>query len=488
MTALDLPIAEKPTEDYLPYDIKDWQGGYRSQTEEYRYEIDEIDGTIPPELRGTLYRNGPALFERGGASVRHPFDGDGAIAALKIAGGKAFFQNRFVRTQGYQEEERAGKFVYRGVFGTQKPGGFWTNAFDVRLKNIANTHVIYWGKKLLALWEAAEPYRLDPQNLETIGIDYLQGVLQPGDGFAAHPRFDPAGKMVNFALQPGLSTKLRIFEFDREFNLVSERFQKLSGFAFIHDFAITENYYIFFQNPVSFNPLPFLFGQMGAGECVKFNPEKPTKIIIVPRHTKDESQTIVVETTAGFVFHHANAYETDGRVVIDSICYAELSSIDPELDFRKPDFNQLSPGELWRFDIDSNNRTVSKELVLSQCCEFPTVHPNYQGKNHRYAYMGVGATTTGNSPLQGICKLDLITREKLIWQDSPTTFIGEPHFIPHPQGDREDDGWIVTLLYDASIDRSRYAILNANDLTPVAILHLKHHIPYGLHGMWTQED
>jgi all-trans-8'-apo-beta-carotenal 15,15'-oxygenase len=46
------------------------------------------------------------------------------------------------------------------------------------------------------------------------------------------------------------------------------------GFAFIHDFAITPHYAIFLQNNVSFNPLPYLFGLRGAGECVQFHPEK----------------------------------------------------------------------------------------------------------------------------------------------------------------------------------------------------------------------
>jgi len=42
------------------------------------------------------------------------------------------------------------------VFGSQKPGGPVANAFDLRLKNIANTHVVRLGDQLLALWEAAE--------------------------------------------------------------------------------------------------------------------------------------------------------------------------------------------------------------------------------------------------------------------------------------------------------------------------------------------
>lgn len=49
------------------YDIKEWQKAFLSQPEEFDYIIDErsIDGEIPTDLCGSLFRNRPALFERG---------------------------------------------------------------------------------------------------------------------------------------------------------------------------------------------------------------------------------------------------------------------------------------------------------------------------------------------------------------------------------------------------------------------------------------
>ena len=40
------------------FDMDDWRSGYRSQPNEYDYEIDTIEGTIPVDLEGTLFRNG----------------------------------------------------------------------------------------------------------------------------------------------------------------------------------------------------------------------------------------------------------------------------------------------------------------------------------------------------------------------------------------------------------------------------------------------
>jgi hypothetical protein len=38
---------------------------FTSQPNEFDYFINEIDGDIPMDLEGTLFRNRPALFERG---------------------------------------------------------------------------------------------------------------------------------------------------------------------------------------------------------------------------------------------------------------------------------------------------------------------------------------------------------------------------------------------------------------------------------------
>jgi all-trans-8'-apo-beta-carotenal 15,15'-oxygenase len=480
----------------LPYDLNQWRRGYRSQTQEYDYQITDIDGEIPTDLTGTLFRNGPGLLEIDGVSVRHPFDGDGMICRITIQNGTAHFRNRFIETDAYLAEKAANKFLYRGVFGTQKAGGWLSNAFDLNLKNIANTQVVYWGGKLLALWEAAEPHRLDPKTLDTLGIEYLNNTLKPGDAFAAHPLFDPIkDRMVNFALKTGkfdkngLLTGITIYEIDRTGKVVMEHSHTIPGFAFIHDFAITPNYCIFFQNPVGFNPFPFLFGLKGAGECVKFQPEKPTKIIVIPRDPHSGEVVRTIETKSGFVFHHANAFERDGKISIDSICYASFPEVEPDKDFRDTDFSKLDPGQLWRFELDLHTQRVESQLIESRCCEFPTIHPDKVGQPYRFVYIGAAQTSTGNAPLQSILKLDLTTGERQLWTAAPTGYVGEPVFIPRPNGTNEDDGWLLVMTYDGARDRSAIVILDATDLTKgaLATLHLTHHIPYGLHGSWTEE-
>lgn len=481
------------------YTVDDWLGGYQSQPEEFAYWVETVEGEIPLDLEGTLFRNGPGLLEVNGYPLRHPFDGDGMINAIAFRQGRAYYQNRFVRTAGYVAEQAAKKPLYRGVFGSQKPGGWWANVFDLTLKNIANTNVIYWGGKLLALWEAAHPYRLDPATLETLGLDDLDGLLPAGTAFSAHPRIDPhcvcqngtahpaqgQPRLVNFSVKAGPSSTITLYEFDPSGRCSHQYSHAIPGFAFLHDFALTPNYAIFFQNPVSFNPLPYLLGFKGAAECIAFDPKQTTKVILIPRDGVSPVQ--VLETEPCFVFHHANAFEQDGQIIVDSICYQSFPSLDEGSSFREVDFDQVPESQLWRFQMDLTSKQITARQVIQRSCEFPSLNPAHMGRPYRYLYLGGAHSASGNAPLQAILKVDLATGQEQVWSAAPRGFAGEPVFVPRPGSQTEDDGWVLVLTYNAARGCSDLVILDARDLSAIARLYLKHHVPYGLHGSFVSE-
>ncbi len=45
----------------------------------------------------------------------HPFDGDGMIHVVGFRDGKAFYRNRFVRTDGFPAENEAGGPLWPGI-------------------------------------------------------------------------------------------------------------------------------------------------------------------------------------------------------------------------------------------------------------------------------------------------------------------------------------------------------------------------------------
>ena len=477
------------------YDRADWASAFRNVGVELDgVELTAARGSIPPQLSGTLYRNGPGRLERGGQWVHHPFDGDGMITALRFAGGKATLRNRFVRTEGWLAEEQAGRFVYRGVFGTQKPGGVTANAFDLRLKNIANTHVVRLGDQLLALWEAAEPHALDPDTLETRGLSRLGGLLKKGEAFSAHPRFEPghqgnAPRMVTFGVKAGPSSTVRLMEFDTDSGrLIAERRDSFKGFAFLHDFAITPNWAVFLQNAVAFNPLPYVMGQKGAAQCLASKPGEAGQFWLIPRPGRQGAagRPIQVPAPEGFVFHHLNAFEDEasGELVVDSIFYDDFPSIGPETDFREIDFDTIPAGRLQRCRINPATGAVSTELLEQRCCEFAMVNPDRQGLPARYAWMAVAGRERGNDPLQAIEKLDLISGQRHVWSAAPRGFVSEPIMVPKPDAAAEDDGWVLVPVWNGARCASDLVILNASDLSEQAVVELPLAIPYGLHGSW----
>jgi all-trans-8'-apo-beta-carotenal 15,15'-oxygenase len=477
------------------YSREDWQRGYQSQPQELDYRITDCEGQVPLALEGTLFRNGPGLLDIHGQRIHHPFDGDGMICQFTLQNGQVHFRNRYVRTEGYVAEQAAGKILYRGVFGTQKPGGWLANIFDLKMKKIANTNVLYWNDRFWALWEGSEPYRIDPATLETLGIDRLDGLLAENQAFTAHPRVDPGGRptqreecLVAFSVKTGPSSSITLYEFDPTGAVVQQQTRIIPGFAFLHDFAITEHYYIFFQNPVTLNPLPFMFGFQGPGQCLKFQPDRPTQAIVIPRDPSQPMQ--VLETDACFVFHHANAFEVPNpsnpeglpNIQVDSICYDFLPVINPSTDYLEIDFDQLAPGLLWRSTLNLQEQSIQRQCWGDRCVEFPSLHPNRVGQEARYYYMGAAHHPQGNAPLQGILKLDLQTGAEQFKSFAPRSFVNEPIFVPHPQGQAEDEGWLLVLTYNAARHCSDLVILNAQTLDTEATLHLQQHIPYGLHG------
>src|SRR5688572_2977519 len=68
-----------------------------SLTDELGEPVPVTGGQLPSALDGTLFINGPGLFERGGLRKRNLLDGDGLITAFTLTGGRVQLRSRFVR-------------------------------------------------------------------------------------------------------------------------------------------------------------------------------------------------------------------------------------------------------------------------------------------------------------------------------------------------------------------------------------------------------
>ena len=62
---------------------------------------------------------------------------------------------------------------------------------------------------------------------------------------------------------------------------------------------------------------------------------------------------------------------------------------------------------------------------------------------------------------------------------------GESSFVPKADAVNEDDGYLMTYVYDANTDSSEFAIFDAASMSnePVATVELPR-VPFGFHGNW----
>jgi all-trans-8'-apo-beta-carotenal 15,15'-oxygenase len=457
-----------------------------------------VEGSLPGALRGTLLRNGPGTMVRFGVRYGHPFDGDGMIVRFAIDGEGVRYRNRWVRTREFLDEEHAGRPLYRS-FGTNLPGGLSRNLLRTAFKNAANTSLVRHGGKLLALWEGGLPHLVDEESLDTIGrYDYqgrlanrfawLERYLTPELPFSAHPKIDPhSGELINFGVFQGSRNRLVTYRVTPEGRMATPAHRSLDYPSFVHDFVITRSWEIFFLSPFAFDPLPTLLGWKSPATALHEEAGRPTRILLIPRG--DQGVPVEILARPFFAFHCAGAWEeSDGRVMVDVMRMDRLPRPEELAHAIAGESVQGAPPHplplLTRYRIDPRGATVDEVTMTDHPAELPRTAVE-AGEPHRYVYT-VGTVPGEPAPIfHSILKLDTTSAPaRVVRCDFGPDLPGEPIFVPFPEGGQEDDGWLLTLVYQAREHRSELVVLDARDLRRVCAARLPHHVPPGFHGIW----
>jgi all-trans-8'-apo-beta-carotenal 15,15'-oxygenase len=67
-------------------------------------------------------------------------------------------------------------------------------------------------------------------------------------------------------------------------------------------------------------------------------------------------------------------------------------------------------------------------------------------------------------------------------------YTSEALFVPRSEGQADDDGYLLSFVYDAKEHRTEIVILDARDLdNEIAAVKLAHHVPFGFHGHFTDK-
>ncbi|KAK4696808.1 hypothetical protein P7C71_g1166, partial [Lecanoromycetidae sp. Uapishka_2] len=196
------------------------------------------------------------------------------------------------------------------------------------------------------------------------------------------------------------------------------------------------------------------------------------------------------------------------------------------------------PAGLVASDRPGNQHKITHQWALSTIAfEFPSLRESASMSAAKYIYgCSVSGTSFGAAlgravKINALVKVDVETLIARGIQNAPTQITGcvdtrtideilasrEPHdpikifkmpegwyaqesrFVPRVNGASEDDGWILSYVFDESqLDedeeckpdaKSELWIIDARNMTEVvARVHLPQRVPYGLHGNWFSEE
>ncbi len=413
-------------------------------------------GAIPPELRGRFFRNGSN--PQTGTSP-HWFLGNGMIHGVELQNGRAnWYRNRYVRTT---------------LFETPDAPRIRTDGTMDRTASLANTHVVCHAGKILALEEGSFPWVVS-RELDTQGVHDFGGKLK--SAMTAHPRICPETGELLFFGYGALPPYLVYHRVSKDGELVQSEEITVKGPTMMHDWNVTRNHVIFMDLPLVFDLAMLAKG----GIPIRWSDDYGARLGVMPRNGSD-ADVVWYEIDPCYVFHPMNAYEDGERIVLDVSRF-------PKLAFG-PEDTGGEPATLHRWIIDPAAGKVIEQPLDDRPADFPRVADRVVGLPHRYGYM-MATGADFESFGQELYKYDLRTGRSWTCRFGPGFAAGEPVFVAAPGAKSEDEGWLLTYVYDAARDKSDLVILDATAIEkgPIARVHLPRRVPNGFHGSWIPDE
>lgn len=416
-----------------------------------------VRGALPPELSGRLFRNSHNPLP--GVIPSHWFKGSGMIHGIRLREGRAeWYRNRWVRTPALEG----------------KP--YMTAQGPDLTASTAGTHVIEHGGRILALCEANLPFEMS-RELDTLGAYDFAGKLTTA--MNAHPKVDPATGELHFFGYSPFPPYLTYHVASPAGQLVRSEEIPGVGPSMIHDFAITQDYVVWLDLPVIFNP------REHSGIPYGWSDDYPARIGLMRRDGPVQVRWFEIEP--GYILHLVNAFEDGrGRVVVEG----------PRLDragwFKSWNWwagsehgpAPVSRAHKHRWTLDLATGTVREERIDELVTEFPTINDKWHGRAHRYDYAVSFPATDGAG--YALVKYDQLNGNRYIRPVGPDRMPSEAVFVPAAGATGEDEGYLLSVVSELHRDGAELLVLDATDITapPVATVEIPRRVPGGIHGSW----
>ena len=504
----------------------------------------EPGSKVPAWLKGSLIRNGPGLFQAGGRRYTHLFDGMAKLTKYTFGGSggdssSVEFSAAFLRSEWFKRARGSdGELPPSITTGpVEPPWSAWENfqalLTSQQFDNVpVNIHQMGGpGGPWAAVTDAPVALEFSTADLSTKGrIKYASPVTGRGgvELFStAHPATDSQGRTLNYFLElnPVSGNTAHIVRIDPQLQrtVVGSVPVGPIGIPYVHDISVTENYAILAVWPIRISNAALFNGRGFLPQlewCPKEQPESKIYVFDLRASTATAGAAPVATFTAPAIFsyHHINAYEQKGSVVLDVSGYSDAAIVNGPHAFAYLDNckdaetrrKQARDGRWMRFELPVGDvvggRVEVKELRAVDAhgqhftSELVTINPKFAGKRHRYSYGFTGFA--GQGPDAGgftdwaIVKLDhdggsSEAATVKVWKEAGS-YPSEPIMVPRAagasdDGDSEDVGVVLSQVFDSKKRESFLLVLDAKTMQELGRAYLGLVCPVSFHGAWIDQ-
>jgi all-trans-8'-apo-beta-carotenal 15,15'-oxygenase len=259
----------------------------------------------------------------------------------------------------------------------------------------------------------------------------------------------------------------------------------LQNFPFCHDFAITDHYAIFFIGSIVFSGMAsVMLGRKTISDVVKYDPSINMQAIVVDLDTLEIARTF--ETDHGAIVHFGNAFERGDEIVVDGMFQEGFEANATLTDVFNPE-SRFNGGYYNRYTLNMADGAMQTDRVTPTESEFPTYNTKMTGQQHSVCYTACSVDNGSNGFFNAIQRVNFDGECTLVTLP-PGYYGSEPVFAPAKGATREDDGYLLEVVYDGFAHKSELQIYRADNVTDqVCRLPLQHHVPHQFHGYFTPE-
>lgn len=457
-----------------------------------RFEVDlrdcEVQGEVPRELDGALYRMHMDWLYPPANSDETILAADGYISMFRLRNGRADYKGRFVQTTRYLKQMEAGRQLYGYYRNPYTDDPLVRDIANPGARTTANTTPVILGGKLYATKEDGLPHEIDPNTLATRGPTDFEGRWM-SQTFTAHPKIDPlTGETFAYGYEASGLCSRDVFVacLDRDGRITREWRFEAPHTSILHDMWLTQEHLVIPGGGAVTNRDWLEAGKMHWG----WDSSKPSWHAVIPRAGGSDDIRFFFGPERSIV-HTANARSERGRIVLEAPV-ANGNTWPWFHDIQGAPYVPV-PNTLRRItlDLEAKNAGPEEELLFdTPITSFTRIDERFLTLPYRYTWVQYADSRFDSGDLLGrtdgncLGRFDLHTRELKPYFPGRGRALQEPVFVARNESSPEGEGFILGVGHDIEHSATELYVLDAMTMEELARVTLPFRTSPQVHGTW----